>query len=439
MEIIHAARPGGEMAAFEALEAQLASCDDLPRLRQDRDRLEALRDFYGKREDSQREMNLCAVAKIYHERRIGQILARTVRKGRTKAWVEANDQRSQDATSTFLPEGLSKSESSRTQAIAAIEHEEFVRHIRLAVRENSELTSRELYLIGLRQKRQADQRKRRRERAEAAANGRAGMPLEGAWEVRQGDVIDRLGEIDRETVRLVMADPPYNIGIDYGEHHDDSLPAEEYLDWSAQWIEAAWDVIAPDGSLWIVINHEYARHVCSLAEEMGFGLRQWLTWYETFGVNCTGMFNRCSRAILWLVKDQAHFVFNEDAPEIRRRSARLERDDARANPEGKIWDDVWGVHPQVPRLCSNFPERQPEFPTQLPLALIRPIVACASTPGDLVVDPFCGSGTTGCICLESARRFVGIELSEQYATLARERIQGHERKSAESVDLQPRS
>ena len=61
----------------------------------------------------------------------------------------------------------------------------------------------------------------------------------------------------------------------------------------------------------------------------------------------------------------------------------------------------------------------PDFPTQLPIALLRPIVACASRPGDLVVDPFSGSGTTGAACIELGRRFVGLELSENFADLSR--------------------
>ncbi len=66
----------------------------------------------------------------------------------------------------------------------------------------------------------------------------------------------------------------------------------------------------------------------------------------------------------------------------------------------------------------------PLFPTQLPLALLRPIVACASDPGDLVVDPFSGSGTTGHACIELGRRFKGIELSEKFADLSRKRLKG---------------
>jgi DNA modification methylase len=137
------------------------------------------------------------------------------------------------------------------------------------------------------------------------------------------------------------------------------------------------------------------------------------------------MFNRCSRPLLWLVKDPNRFVFNEDAPEIRRRSDRQEKyNDSRANPAGKLWDDVWDINPPIPRLTGTCAERLPDFPTQLPLALLRPIIACASEPGDLVVDPHAGSSTTGAAALEMGRRYLGVELSEKFVKLSRLRLKG---------------
>src|SRR5262249_42085709 len=90
--------------------------------------------------------------------------------------------------------------------------------------------------------------------------------------------------------------------------------------------------------------------------------------------------------------------------------------DKRANPAGKNWDDVWGVTRKdgsgaIPRVCGTHKERIPGFPTQLPLALLRPIIGCASNPGDLVIDPFCGSATTAVAAVELGRSFIGIESS----------------------------
>jgi site-specific DNA-methyltransferase (adenine-specific) len=79
---------------------------------------------------------------------------------------------------------------------------------------------------------------------------------------------------------------------------------------------------------------------------------------------------------------------------------------------------VW----RISRVCGTFRQRLPEFPTQLPLALLRRIVRTASDPGDLVVDPFSGWATTGVACVESGRRYLGIELRESFAEASRQRL-----------------
>ena len=94
----------------------------------------------------------------------------------------------------------------------------------------------------------------------------------------------------------------------------------------------------------------------------GLHLRQTITWYETFGVNSTANSIAAARSLLWFVKDPRDFVFN-DCPEIRRPSDRQTkyRRDKRANPAGKLWDDVW----MIPRLAGTHGERLRGFPTQL--------------------------------------------------------------------------
>jgi site-specific DNA-methyltransferase (adenine-specific) len=150
-----------------------------------------------------------------------------------------------------------------------------------------------------------------------------------------------------------------------------------------------------------------------------FHVRSWITWYETFGVNCTDQFNRCSRRLLHCVKDPHNFVFHPEA--VNRASDRRKiYNDPRAAPEGKLWDDVW----QIPRLPGTSTERLPGFPTQLPLELLLPIIECATDPGDLVLDPFSGSGTTGEAALLLGRRYVGIEKNKENVHLSRLRLRG---------------
>jgi site-specific DNA-methyltransferase (adenine-specific) len=281
---------------------------------------------------------------------------------------------------------------------------------------------------------------------------------EQPWQIVVGDCLDELAKVKEGSARLVFADPPYNIGVNYGGgEKKDRLPEMEYLAWCVRWFAACYRTLAPDGSFWVLINNEncawfdvplrstfrrrgnvddsldflrrmaeggaWQRDLFALLCEEDTHTRARLTWFESFGVNCSHRFNRCSRRLFWCDKDKNNFVFNPD-PVTRPSDRQAKYGDARADPGGKLWDDVWGINPPIPRLTGTCAERIPDFPTQLPLALLNPIVGCASDPGDLVIDPFSGSATTGEAAVTQGRRYLGIEKSEKFARLATLRLQG---------------
>jgi len=264
--------------------------------------------------------------------------------------------------------------------------------------------------------------KRRQELEEAAAKAAADRHESDRpkWSIVNVDVMDGLESVRDEhgPARLIFTDPPYNIGIDYGDgEHADMLSDSAYMKWVRQWFALCWDCLTDDGSLWVMIGDEYAAEYAVELKATGYTVRSWIKWYETFGVNCSNKFNRTSRHIFYAVKDPAAFVFNPEA--VTRPSDRQTKyGDSRASSGGKIWDDVW----QIPRLTGTCSERIPDFPTQLPLTLVEPIVLCASMPGDLVVDPFNGSGTTGVASVRNGRKYVGIEKSEKFSDIATKRI-----------------
>lgn len=258
--------------------------------------------------------------------------------------------------------------------------------------------------------------------ADLDARAKAAPPgSDDGWEILTGDCVELLGKQLPGSVRLIFADPPYNIGVPYGDHHDDSIPQEEYLDWCQSWLDASARLLTPDGSMWVLINDEWADFYGVMLRDAGLHRRAWIKWYESFGVNCANNFNRCSRHLFYCVKNPDHFVFNPNA--VNRPSDRQAKySDKRADPGGKVWDDVWGLNPEIPRLTGTAKERLPDFPTQLPLKLLLPLVGCASEPGDLVLDPFSGSGTTGAACIQIGRRYLGFEQSPVFADLSRKRL-----------------
>jgi site-specific DNA-methyltransferase (adenine-specific) len=231
-----------------------------------------------------------------------------------------------------------------------------------------------------------------------------------------GDCLESLQTLERESVDLVVTDPPYNIGIDYG-YGPDSDRRRDYDLWCERWVGWCYRALKPHGSLWIISGQEYGAFIDIAIQNAGMTVRNRITWHETFGVYCQKKFGRCSRPIYYAVKNQKRFTFNAEAVTIP--SARQAKyGDKRANPAGKIMGDVW----QVNRVCGTFRERVAGVPTQLPEELVERIIGVSSNPGDTILDPFAGSGTTLAVAARMGRSGVGCELNPEYAKIAEARI-----------------
>ena len=253
--------------------------------------------------------------------------------------------------------------------------------------------------------------------------------------VHRGDCLALLARMPAGSVHLAFADPPFNIGYDY-DAYDDRLAADDYLAWSRRWMGEVGRVLRPDGSFWLAIGDEYAAELkVTATRELGFTCRSWVVWYYTFGVNCRQKFSRSHAHLFHFVKDPAAFTFNDDA--IRVPSAReLVYGDKRASPSGRLPDDTWILRPQdlpegfaadgdtwyFPRVCGTFKERSGWHGCQMPEQLLGRIIRASSHEGEVVLDPFGGSGTTLAVARKLGRRFIGFELSEHYATRIEERL-----------------
>lgn len=239
---------------------------------------------------------------------------------------------------------------------------------------------------------------------------------DGLDRIIHGDCVQELAKLDAGSVDLVFADPPFNIGYEY-EGYRDKRSYADYLSWSREWINLVYWALKPNGTFWLAIGDDYAAELKVLAtHEMGLVCRNWVIWHYTFGVNCKRKFTRSHTHLFYFVKDPKNFTFNADA--IRVPSARQLAGDKRADPRGRIPDDTW----QFPRVCGTFKERQGFHSCQMPEQVLGRIIRACSNEGDLVLDPFVGSGTTPAVAKKLNRRYLGIELSIQYAAGARGRL-----------------
>lgn len=238
--------------------------------------------------------------------------------------------------------------------------------------------------------------------------------------------------------RLVIADPPYNYGEPY-DSYNDNKPFDEYMKWSEEWL-ACLDTFAthPDASVWLIYPDELVSFVDVFCQKtLRWHKRSHVVWYFTFGVcNSSGRnFSRSHAHALYYTKKKTVFTFNESA--IMVPSARqLVYNDKRASPRGKAADNTWmllkGEMDKVMggdqdtwlenRVCGTYSERQPESPNQLPLPLVERMLLATSNPGDLVYDPFVGSGTTVLAAFKHGRFGVGTDLSEKSIANAKYRV-----------------
>jgi len=277
---------------------------------------------------------------------------------------------------------------------------------------------------------------------------RVTLPLN---QIINGDCIKGMATLPPESIDLAFADPPFNIGYTY-DVYDDRRGADEYLNWSRDWITGVIRVLKPAGTFWLAIGDEFAAELKVLCtRDLGLHCRSWVIWYYTFGVHCQQKFTRSHAHLFYFVKDPKKFTFNSH--DVRVPSAReLVYGDKRAHPKGRMPDDTWMMSPVLPpdvptkdgfilrpqdiperfppdsdtwfysRVAGTFNERRGWHGCQMPEQLLGRIIRACSNEGDTVLDPFGGSGTTLAVAKKLGRQFVGFELSEEYAKNIEKRL-----------------
>jgi len=242
-----------------------------------------------------------------------------------------------------------------------------------------------------------------------------------------GDCVDLLRQLAPEVVDLTVTSPPYNIGKEY----ENPRPLPEYLDWCEGWIRQIHAATQANGAFWLNLGYVSVSDKAKalplpylLWERTPFYLVQEVVWNYAAGVACKMNFSPRNEKFLWYVKNADGYTFNLDAvrdPDVKypnqKKNGKL-----KCNPLGKNPTDVW----QIPKVTSGenraSPERTPH-PAQFPTALIDRIVRSASNEGDLVLDPFMGSGSTAVTAIRAGRTVIGFEANRRYIDIAIERIE----------------
>jgi site-specific DNA-methyltransferase (adenine-specific) len=258
--------------------------------------------------------------------------------------------------------------------------------------------------------------------------------------IYQGNSLDWLASLPTASVDLVFADPPYNIKkADW----DTFESQEAYIQWSIQWIDQAARVLKPTGSLYVCGFTEILADIKHPASKF-FAHCRWLIWHYKNKGNMGSDWGRSHESIIHFRKSDAarlnvddvrtpygaHTLKYPSHPQAETsvfgKGATKQRDNWTPNPKGAKPKDVI----DIPTTCNGMGEKTPH-PTQKPEELLRKFVLASSNEGDLVIDPFSGSGTTAVVAEQLQRRWIVCDLDPQYNQWAIDRLQAVRRMTKE--------
>ncbi len=242
-----------------------------------------------------------------------------------------------------------------------------------------------------------------------------------------GDRLDLLRQIPTGSAKLVITSPPYNIGKKYEKR----ISFAEYLQCQRQTLKECVRVLGPAGSLcWEIGNHlgkdgevfPLDVFVYRICKRLGLKLRNRIVWTFDHGLHCKKRLSGRYETILWFTKSD-HYDFNLDPIRVPQKypgkkyfkGAKIGQ--YSCNPLGKNPGDVWAI----PNVKHNHVEKT-AHPCQFPIELVERFILALTKPGDLVIDPYLGVGSTACAAVLHSRRAAGADTVAEYLQIARKRV-----------------
>jgi site-specific DNA-methyltransferase (adenine-specific) len=256
-----------------------------------------------------------------------------------------------------------------------------------------------------------------------------------------GDVLQVLSEeIPDNSIDLIFADPPYNIGKKFNGREDKWTSDDEYLEWCYRWLDLCVGKLKETGSLYVMAATQNMPYVDIYLRKKLHILSRIVWCYDSSGVQARKYFGSLYEPILFCVKDKMRYTFNADdiLVEARTGAERKLIDYRKPTPavynSKKVPGNVW----EIPRVRYRMDEYE-NHPTQKPTALLARIVRASSNPGDLVLDPFSGTFTTSYVAKDLGRRSIGIEIEEEYVKIGLRRLQILTHYKGEELKREPRT
>jgi len=239
----------------------------------------------------------------------------------------------------------------------------------------------------------------------------------------KGDCLNLLPEIEKGSVTTIFADPPYNlsnggisckggkvVSVNKGDW-DKSKGFEEDFKFTYEWIKKCKEILKPNGTIWISGTPHNIYQVGYALQSLGFHILNEITWFKpnappNLACRC---FAHAHETLIWAKKSKdAKHKFNYKV---------MKDWNDKISPSGKQMRSIWNI-PLTPMSEKN----HGRHPTQKPEELLRRIIASSSDIGDLILDPFNGSGTTGVIANRLGRKYIGIEMDDTFLEISKRRV-----------------
>ena len=230
-------------------------------------------------------------------------------------------------------------------------------------------------------------------------------------DLRCGDALSLFKQIEDNSIDLIIADPPYNLGKDYGNNCD-YKEFDDYIEFTKNWLIEAKRVLKPTGSIYVFMGVRFISYLYTILErDLNMLFNSWIVWHYTQGIGKTKGFSPRHDDILFFNKS-AQFTFILDSIRVPQKYYRSRNNMRGANP-GDVWE-FSHVH-----YCN---ENRQNHPTQKPEGLIERMILASSNENGIVLDPFSGSGTTLRVCQQLNRNAIGFEINPDYIEMTQTRI-----------------
>lgn len=242
-----------------------------------------------------------------------------------------------------------------------------------------------------------------------------------------GNCVDVAARLSPASVDMLFLDPPYNLNKRFGDSSFTKKPVEQYTDWLRGVLDALLPTVKQNGTVYICGDWHTSASIFTAASER-LNIRNRITWEREKGRGAKTNWKNSSEDI-WFCTMTDNYTFNVDKVKVRRKVIAPYR-----NGDGtpKDWQESDGgnyrdTHPSnlwtdITIPFWSMPENT-DHPTQKSEKLVAKLMLASTNPGDLVLDPFLGSGTTSVVAKKLGRHFIGIELEEEYALLSQKRLE----------------